>query len=155
MQERAVCLIGYQEIPADKCDHVYQELKREVHAALDDGYRTFLAEFKEGVGVLFIQCIEEAREQHTDIFLEVMIPAPKQCSFSREEQELCSLLSKSDGIFIQPDDYQADYPLAVTRYLVGRSHRVIAVHTEPLDRNTAYAMDYALTMERDLKVIAI
>ena len=152
MKGKAICVVGYGEVPGDKVDDVRRELRREVQAALDDGYRTFKAEFK-GVGILFAQCVSEQREQCADIFIEVVLPHPKQRNqLTSEEQEL---LSTCNGFYLLPEEYQEDYPLAVTRRLTGKSERVIVIHINPLDRNTAYATDYTLAMGWDLRILEI
>lgn len=150
MSEKAICLIGYQDIPADKQNYVRQELKQEVQIALDLGYRRFLAEYTTGLGTLFIQCVNEYREQYQDIFLEVVLYNPEQSRFTDKEQEL---LSKCNCIRPLLGDYKQDYPLAVTRYLAGTSGRVIVVHAKQINHDTAYALDYALTMGRSLRII--
>jgi len=149
MQEKAICVIGYGKVPGDKLDDVRRELRREVQAALDDGYRTFLAEFK-GVGLLFVQCVNEQREQYTDIFMEVAFDPKRNEPPICEEQEL---LSTCNGIWPLPKGSQEDYPLAVTRYLGGRSDRVIVVHGEELDDDTAYAMGYVQVMGPELRIV--
>ena len=149
MQEKAICVIGYGEVPGDKLDNVRRELRREIQAALDEGYRTFLAEYK-GVGLLFAQCVNEQREQYADIFVEVAFDPKRSDPLVSEEQEL---LSTCNGVWPLPEGSQEDYPLAVTRYLAGRSNRVIVVHGEELDHDTAYAMAYVQTMGPELIIV--
>jgi len=149
MSEKAICVIGYGKIPDDRLDIVRQEFEWAIGTALDDGYRRFLAEFK-GVGLLFVRCVNEWREQYTDIFMEVAFD-PKRCDpLTCEEQEL---LSTCNGIWPLPEGSQEDYPLAVTRYLAGRSKRVIVVHGEELDDDTAYAMGYVQVMGPELRIV--
>jgi len=153
MQEKTCCVTGYRDIPADKLNEVRRELEREVKAALEDGYREFLMFFGEGAGMLLARIINEQREQYPGIYLEAVLPHPRYCErFSRAEWEL---ISKSNGIKVLCEECQQDYPLSVTRYLVGQSERVIAVCVEQDDRATLYSMDYARTMKRDLRIIKI
>ena len=149
MQEKAICVIGYGEVPGDRLDIVRQEFEWAVGTALDDGYRKFLAEYK-GVGILFAQCVNEWREQYPDIFVEVLFDSKRCDPLTCEEQDV---LSKCNGIYPLHEESREDYPLAVTRYLAGRSDRVIVVHGKELDHDTAFAMDYALMAGHDLKII--
>lgn len=150
MQEKTCCVTGYREIPANKMDEVRWELKREISAALEGGYRTFITGFEEGVGMLFTRLLNERRGEYPDIFLEVILH-PKHCErFNHTEWEL---ISKSNGVKILCEECQQDYPLSVTQYSVGQSKRVIAVYDGKTDSDTIYAMDYARTMERDLRII--
>jgi len=146
------CVIGYLEIPPDKLDSVRRELEREIGAALEDGYRDFLTFFEEGAGMLSAQLLKEQREKYPDIYLEVVLHPGHFDRLSREQWEL---LSKSNGIKPLCEECQQDYPLSVTRNLIGQSERVIAVYNGQDDSDTLYAMDYARTMERDLWIIEI
>lgn len=152
MQEKTCCVIGYQDITADKLDDVRRELEREVGAALEDGYREFLTYFGEGAGMLFARYIRDQRQQYPDIYFEGVLHPGLSERFSRAEWEL---ISKSNGIKGLCEECRQDFPLHVTRYLVGHSGRVIAVCGGETDKDTFYAMDYARTMERDLRIIEI
>lgn len=76
MQEKTCCVRGQSKIPADKLDSVRRELEREIGAALEDGYRTFLTVFAEGADALYLECVIAHRENYPDIFLEAIIPTP-------------------------------------------------------------------------------
>jgi len=152
MQEKTCCVIGYLEIPADKLDDARRELEREIGAALEDGYRDFLTFFEEGTGMLFARLLKEQRGEYPDIYLEVVLHPAHFNRFTREQWEL---LSKSNGIKPLCEECQQDYPLSVTRNLIGQSERVITVYNGKADSDTIYAMDYARTMERDLRIIEI
>jgi len=152
MQEKTCCVIGYLEIPPDKLDSVRRELEREIGAALEDGYREFLTLFEEGAGMLSARLLKEQREKYPDIYLEVVLHPKHFDRFTREQWEL---LSKSNGIKPLCEECRQDYPLSVTRNLIGQSERVIAVHNGQADSDTIYAMDYARTMGRDLRIIEI
>jgi len=151
--KKTCCVIGYhKEIPPDKLDEVRRELEREIGAALEDGYRDFLTLFEEGAGMLFARLLKEQREKYPDIYLEVVLHPGHFDRFTREQWEL---LSKSNGIKPLCEECRQDYPLSVTRNLIGQSERVIAVYNGQADSDTIYAMDYARTMERDLRIIKI
>jgi len=150
MQEKTICVIGYLKIPADKLDDVRRELEREIGAALKDGYRDFLTFFEEGAGMLFARLLKEQRGEYPDIYLEVVLHPGHFNRFTREQWEL---LSKSNGIRPLCEECRQDYPLSVTRNLIGQSSRVIAVYNGQADNDTIYAMDYARTMKRDLRII--
>jgi len=152
MQEKTICVIGYLKIPADKLDDVRRELEREIGAALEDGYRDFLTFFEEGAGMLFARLLKEQRGEYPDIYLEVVLHPGHFNRFTREQWEL---LSKSNGIRPLCEECRQDYPLSVTRNLIGQSSRVIAVYNGQADNDTIYAMDYARTMKRDLRIIEI
>ncbi|HBL49638.1 MAG TPA: hypothetical protein DDZ65_05260 [Firmicutes bacterium] len=151
--KKVCCAIGYQTILADKTDNVKRELEREISEALSEGYRTFLTEFTEGGNLLFARCVSEQREQHPDIFLEAVLPTPAVCEgFGRSTWEH---LSQCNGIKVLCDKCREEYPLSVIRNLTAQSSRVIVLYGEEPDHNTLFAMDYAQTMERELRIIKI
>ncbi|HBI02434.1 MAG TPA: hypothetical protein DDY49_00200 [Paenibacillaceae bacterium] len=152
MAEKTCCVASRLEIPTDKLDDVRREQKLEIGAALEDGYRTFVSGFEEGVGMLFYQLVNERRGEYPDIFLEVILH-PDHCEgFNRADWQL---ISKSNGIKFLSKELQMDYLYTVTRYTVGVSERVIAVYDGQADRVTLYAMNYAHSLERDLRIIEI
>jgi uncharacterized phage-like protein YoqJ len=153
MQGKTCSIIGYLAIPADKADAVQRELEREVKAALDDGYRTFITEFTEGVGLLFARHIGELRKDYQGVFWETIMP-PKENSWPFGQEEW-ALLRTSDSVRWLCEDCRNEYPLSVTRYMVEQSSRVITVYAENGDHDTCYAIDYAGTMERDLRNIQL
>jgi hypothetical protein len=153
MERKTCSIIGYLAIPADKADAVRPELEREVKAALDDGYRTFITEFTEGAGILFARCIGGFREQYPGIFWETMMSRLDQAeAFSQETWEL---LATSNGIKGLCPDCRKEYPLSVTRYMVEQSSRVITVCAANGDHDTSYAIDYAGTMGREVRNIQL
>lgn len=152
MQEKKCCLVDCGSISLDKLNYARRELEREIGAALDDGYRFFLSEFNQGAGILFAECVNERREEYSDIYLEVVLHPSNASKFSRDEWEL---LSKSNGIRGLCEVCKQTYPLSVTRELVEQSNRVIAIFNEHEQDGNLFAMDYARTMERDLRVITI
>ena len=116
MEEKTCCVASRLEIPTDKLDDVRRELKLEIGAALEDGYRTFVSGFEEGVGMLFYQLVNERRGEYPDIFLEVILH-PDHCEgFNRADWQL---ISKSNGIKFLSKELQQDYLYTVTRYTVG------------------------------------
>ena len=148
MEERKVCVIGDSEISADKLECVQRELEREIGAALDEGCKTFVVEYREGAGMLFARCVAGRRGEYPDIFLEAVLP-PNPDQLDRD------LLAGCSAVKPLCEDCQQDYPLSVTRYLVGQAERVLVVCGEQPDRDTTYALDYARTMGRDLRIIEI
>jgi hypothetical protein len=153
MQKKICCLISYQEIPAGKENAVQWTLEQEVKAALSDGYTVFITEFTEGAGTIFALCIGGWREEYPGVYWEAIVSRLDQAKhFCREKWEL---LSKCNGLKGLCPECRENYPLSVTRYMVENAERVIVVRSETDDHDTLYAMDYALTMERELRSITI
>ena len=43
METKVCCVTGHRDIPAERITYVEQELRREVRAAIEDGYTRFRA----------------------------------------------------------------------------------------------------------------
>lgn len=106
MANKTCCAANRREIPADKLDDVRRELEREISVALEGGYRTFLTDFEEGVGMLFARLVNERREEYPDLFLEVILHPNHSERFSRADWEL---ISKSNSIKFLCKECQQDY----------------------------------------------
>ena len=49
METKVCCVTGHRDIPTDRAVYVEQALRREVLAAIEDGYTRFISGFAEGV----------------------------------------------------------------------------------------------------------
>ena len=49
METKTCCVTGHRDIPKEYLDYVEQELRREVQAAIEDGYTRFISGFAEGL----------------------------------------------------------------------------------------------------------
>ena len=145
---KVCCVIGCGKVPANRQGYLERRLGREISEALEGGFKTFIAEYSEGVGLLFARCVNEQRVDYPKIFLEFVIP--QDC-----EQLDNEVLAGCNGIKHLCDECQRNYPESVTQYLVEQSDRVIVVCGKQVDCDNIYAMGYARTMGRDLQVIQI
>jgi DNA repair photolyase len=128
-------------------------LEQEVKAAIEDGYTVFITEFNEGAGIIFARLICGYREEYPNIYWEAILSRLDQAEqFDRDKWEL---LSKCNGLRGLCVDCRENYPLSVTRYMIEHAERVIAVRYGEGDHDTLYAMDYALTMGRELRSVTI
>lgn len=151
--QKNCCFIGYRNIPIDALDDVRRELEQEIDKALEDGYRVFITPFAEGCDRLFMRLVNERRLQYPDIFLEGIIPTPDHArEYLRSDWEL---LAKCDGIKVLCEKCQQDYALNITRYQMEQCARAIGIYSTEADNASLYAIDYARTTERDLRLIII
>ena len=49
METKVCCVTGHRDIPTDRAVYVEQALRREVLAAIEDGYTRFISGFAEGI----------------------------------------------------------------------------------------------------------
>lgn len=63
MEEKACCVTGHRDIPADKVAYVKEKLLGEIEAAIADGYTTFRSGFAEGANLLFAALVLKLKEE--------------------------------------------------------------------------------------------
>lgn len=68
MAEKTCCVTGHRDIPEDRIAYVEQELRREVLAAIQDGYTRFISGFAEGADLMFAAIVAEQKEHNPDLF---------------------------------------------------------------------------------------
>lgn len=74
MEEKACCVTGHRDIPADKVAYVKEKLLEEIEAAIADGYTTFRSGFAEGADLLFAALVLKLKEEKPRLLLEAAIP---------------------------------------------------------------------------------
>ena len=74
METKVCCVTGHRSIPAERIDYVKQALRREVLAAIEDGYTRFISGFAEGTDLMFAAIVAEEMEHRPELFLEAAIP---------------------------------------------------------------------------------
>ena len=95
MAEKTCCVTGHRDIPEDRIAYVEQELRREVLAAIQDGYTRFISGFAEGADLMFAAIVVEQKKHNPDLFLEAAIPyAGRLKTKNKQFHELLSLSKK-------------------------------------------------------------
>ena len=61
MFEKTCCVTGHRNIQEERSSYVEQELRREVLAAIQDGYTRFISGFAEGADLMFAAIVAEPR----------------------------------------------------------------------------------------------
>ena len=69
-ETKTCCVTGHRDIPVEKQGFVEEALRREVAAAIEDGYTRFISGFAAGVDLMFASVAK------------IAIPAPSARSFS-------------------------------------------------------------------------
>ena len=62
MFEKTCCVTGHRNIQEERSSYVEQELRREVLAAIQDGYTRFISGFAEGADLMFAAIVAEQME---------------------------------------------------------------------------------------------
>lgn len=74
METKVCCVTGHRDIPIDRAVYVEQALRREVLAAIEDGYTRFISGFAEGTDLMFAAIVAEQKEYIPNLYLEAALP---------------------------------------------------------------------------------
>jgi len=75
METKVCCVTGHRDIPTDRAVYVEQALRREVLAAIEDGYTRFISGFAEGTDLMFAAIVAEQKEYIPNLYLEAALRA--------------------------------------------------------------------------------
>ena len=125
MAEKTCCVTGHRDIPEDRIAYVEQELRREVLAAIQDGYTRFISGFAEGADLMFAAIVVEQKKHNPDLFLEAAIPYAGR--LKTKNKQFHELLRACDGIKIVCQEYAHSCFLERNRYMAGETTGCIAM----------------------------
>lgn len=153
MEEKICCVTGHRDIPADRLAYVEQELRREVQAAIEDGYTRFISGFAEGGDLMFAAIVAEEKARHPEIILEAAIPYPGR--LKTKDHRFHELLDCCDVVNVVCRTYSKSCFFQRNRYMVAESQRVIAVYDGRERGGTLFTMRDAHAAGREVRVIRI
>lgn len=125
-ETKTCCITGHRDIPAEKKEFVEEALRKEVAAAIEDGYTRFISGFAEGADLMFAAVVAEAKKENDGLFLEAAIPYAGR--LKTKDKEFHRLLAACDGVKVISDHYVPSCYMNRNRYMVAQSQRVIAVY---------------------------
>jgi Uncharacterized protein conserved in bacteria len=155
MIEKTVCFTGHRDIPADKVEYVKSELRREIEAAVADGYEHFISGFAEGVDLMAAAAVVELREKYPQIRLEAAIPYRKRVMALTENAETAALLRQCHIIGVHSEEYFRDCFMRRNRIMLFLSTRVIAVYDGRDKGGTVQTLRFAHIHEKEIHEIRI
>lgn len=153
METKTCCVTGHRNIPKERLDYVEQELRRQVQAAIKDGFTRFISGFAEGADLMFAAIVAEEKVQHPEFYLEAAIPYPGRRQ--SKDQQFQKLLKACDGIKVVCNTYSKSCFFQRNRYMVAESQRVIAVYDGRERGGTLFTMRDAHAAGREVRVIRI
>lgn len=86
-ETKTCCVTGHRDIPAEKKGLVEEALRREVAAAIEDGYTRFISGFAEGADLMFA----------TICFLQALFPQKCRLTSSKLHGEFPHYCISSSG----------------------------------------------------------
>ena len=151
MEEKTCCVTGSLDIPAEWNLYIERELRREVMAAIENGYTRFISGFSKEVDFMFAAAVMEQRKRNKKISLEAALPYKNR--LKTKNQRFQQLLCLCSDIKIMSESYAPSCFMQCNRYLVRQSRRVIAVYDGQCHGGTLFTMRLAHTMDREVRVI--
>lgn len=155
MFERTVCFTGHREIPPDRVEYVYRELRREIEEAIADGYEHFISGFAEGADQMAAALVLEQQRVHPNLHLEAAIPYRNRVKTLMGKPETKALLEGCSIIAVRNEAYTPNCFMARNRYMVDNSSRIIAVYDGRYKGGTGQTIRFARVRERDIREIRL
>ena len=153
METKVCCVTGHRSIPAERIDYVKQALRREVLAAIEDGYTRFISGFAEGTDLMFAAIVAEEMEHRPELFLEAAIPYAGR--MKTKNQQFHALLRACSGVKMVCEEYAPSCFMQRNRYMAGESQRIIAVYDGRDGGGTLFTMRYAHALGKEVRAIRV
>lgn len=153
METKVCCVTGHRDIPIDRAVYVEQALRREVLAAIEDGYTRFISGFAEGTDLMFAAIVAEQKEYIPNLYLEAALPYAGR--IKTKNKQFHDLLRICDEVTVVCQEYTLSCFMRRNRYMAVKSQRVIAVYDGRDRGGTLYTMRYAHTLEKEVRVIEV
>ena len=155
MKLKTLCFTGHRSIPADKLEYVRGELRREIEAAIADGYTHFISGFADGVDQLAAALVLEQQRIHPNLHLEAAIPYRNRVKALLAKPGAKALLEGCTIVAVRQEDYSRDCFMLRNRYMVQNSSRLIAVYDGRPTGGTMQTIGFARIYELDIREIRI
>jgi uncharacterized phage-like protein YoqJ len=151
--EKACCVTGHRDIPAEKMEYVKSELRKEVLQAVEDGYTYFISGFAKGTDLIFASIVADLMAEYPKLMLEAAIPYRKR--MNTPDPEFHRLIGKCKTIGVHSEEYNPASFMIRNRFMVSHSQRIIAVYDGRGKGGTVFTMKEAHSQNREVCVIRI
>ena len=145
---KTCCVTGRRKIPAEHIQRIQELLRREILAAIADGYTRFISGFAAGADLLFAEIVVELKASYP-ITLEAAIPYPGR--LRTMDTTFQRLIRHCDVVKVHSEAYSNRCYMRRNRYMVDESQRVIAVYEGIPTGGTAATVRYA--HNKDVRIL--
>lgn len=153
MNKTKTCMVtGHRKLRPDKIRLVRRELRREVVAAIEEGYTYFISGFECGTDLLFADIVTGLKEKYP-IRLEAQISHKNRINSSNKRFR--QLIAKCDAVCALSEVYSPAGLMRRNRFMVQSSDRVIVVYDGRETGNTRETMCFAYEMNKDIRLVLI
>lgn len=148
------CVTGHRQFPALSRETLWGWLESAVQQAIDDGYACFLSGFAEGADQMFAQIVYEKSRRYP-IRLEAALPYRDRYRQLTHSPAACAPLRACAAVHMVSEDYAPGVYHKRNRFMVEHSSRVIAAYDGRKTGGTAYTVNYARRLGRQLILLPI
>ena len=121
------------------------EMTRQINELIESGYTYFISGGAIGVDMDFAEAVLQAREQHTDIILEIAVPCRNQdLKWGKADKErYVEILNGADIVNILSENYTSFCMQKRNEYMVDKSDLVLAFWNGVESGGTWNTINYA------------
>lgn len=155
MNMKICCVTGHRDIPKEQKSYVRESLRREILAAIADGFTGFMSGFAEGVDQDFAEIVIELKQTYPDLQLMAAIPTRQRLNSLEKKPETKAMLDCCSDITVIREDYHPSVYSHRNRYMVEKSGRVIAVYDGREKGGTVGTIRFTHTLKKELREIPV
>ena len=155
MKKKTCCVTGHRDLPQKEINRVKAALKREVDAAVADGFTRFMSGFGEGVDQYFAEIVLEKKKTNPELELVAVIPYQKRLDSLMEKGRTYEMLEACAEVAVVQEEYHPSVYSRRSRYMAERSDRVIAVYDGREKGGTVRTIRFAHQMKKELREIPV
>ena len=161
-QEITCCFTGHRpsKLPwgereeDGRCLALKERLRLEVERAYEDGYRHFICGMARGADLYFCEAVLRLREERPGVTVEAALPCAGQSARWPEASRTrhAALVDRCDIETVVQHTYDRGCMQRRDRYMVDRSHRIIAVFNGQ-SGGTQYTLGYAMGRGLEVRIL--
>lgn len=155
MRKKTCCVTGHRDLPQKEINRVKAALKREVDAAVADGFTRFMSGFGEGVDQYFAEIVLEKKKTNPELELVAVIPYQKRLDSLNGKGKTYEMLEACAEVVVVQEEYHPSVYSRRSRYMAERSDRVIAVYDGREKGGTVRTIRFAHQMKKELREIPV
>lgn len=152
-KERTCYIISQRDIPLDKLPQVRAAMRRELLAALQDGYTYFISSLSKGRDLLFAEQALLLQNAGCPLIIEAVLPYRNRMNCREALFE--RIITHCQSIGCLGEKYTPSNYVGTIRAMVERSSRVLVALSEDGKDRAYFAAFYARVMEREMRVIRV
>ncbi len=150
---RVCSFTGHRGYTEDKKDDIKTSIRREVQAAVADGFTRFMCGFSDGADLAFAAIVIDEQERNPDIVLEAALPFRDKLNAAGERFQ--KLIKKCAQVHVTSEEHSSASYQTRNKFLVDSCERLIAIFYGQGRGGAGQTIKYAEKMGRELRIIEV